>query len=118
MTIDAVWAQLEQELSWRHDEIRLLSNTRNALRRESERDQFRRAQLVMLYAHAEGFCKIAFLIYIKAINDSGVACSTVNDELVASAFSDLFHALEFGDAKGKVFTSPLPTDPKLHVASR
>src|ERR1700677_570329 len=117
MRIDTIWAELEQDLAWRHDEVRLLSNTRNSLRREDERDRFRRAQLVMLYAHVEGFCKLAFLVYIKAINASEISMSSASDELVASAFSDLFHALHHGDEKGKVFAAKLPADPKLHVAA-
>jgi hypothetical protein len=118
MKIESIWAELEQDLAWRHDELRLLSNTRNSLKREVERDRFRRAQLVMLYAHVEGFCKLAFLIYIKAINTSGTSTSSASNELVASAFSDLFHALQHGDEKGKVFSSKLPTDPKLHIVAR
>jgi hypothetical protein len=118
MRIETIWAELEQDLAWRHDELRLLSNTMSSLRREGERDRFRRAQLVMLYAHVEGFCKVAFLIYIKAINQSGTPISSISDELVASAFDDLFHALQFGDQKGKVFSSKLPADPKLHIVAR
>lgn len=118
MTIDSVWAQLEQDLSWRLAEIRLLSNTRSGLRNESDRDRFRRAQLVMLYAHAEGFCKLALLIYLRAINDANIPCLAASDELVASAFDEIFHALQFGDEKYKVFSTMLPSDPKLFVAAR
>lgn len=116
--IDSVWAQLEQELAWRHQEIRLLSNSRNVLKRESERDWFRRAQLVMLYAHAEGFCKISLLIYVRALNGLNLKRSAYSDSLVASSFGELFHALQFGDEKGKVFAEPLPADPKLHIDAR
>jgi hypothetical protein len=118
MRIDTIWAELEQDLAWRHDELRLLSNTRANLRREDERDRFRRAQLVMLYAHVEGFCKLAFLLYVKAINASGISISSASDALVASAFNDLFHALQHGDEKGRVFSAKLPADPKLHIAAR
>lgn len=118
MTIDTVWAQLEQDLSWRLAEIRLLSNTHGGISKEGDRDRFRRAQLVMLYAHAEGFCKVALLIYLRAINDSNIPCQVASDELVASAFDEIFHALRFGDEKGKVFATKLPPDPKLFVAAR
>ncbi len=116
--IDSIWAQLEQELAWRHQEIRLLSNSRNALKRESERDRFRRAQLVMLYAHAEGFCKIALLIYVRALNGLNLERSACSDSLVASSLDELFHALQFGDERGKVFAGRLPADPKLYVTAR
>jgi hypothetical protein len=118
MTIDTVWAQLEQDLAWRTDEIRLLSNSRNGLKSEGERDRFRRAQLVMLYAHAEGFCKVALLLYLKAINETEIPCSAASDQLVASAFSELFHAVQFGDRKGRVFATKLPSDSKLMLPAR
>jgi hypothetical protein len=118
MTLEKVWAQLEQDLSWRQAEIRLLSNSRNALKTENDRDRFRRAQLVMLYAHAEGFCKVALLIYVKAINSKRIKRSLACDEVVASSLSELFHALEFGDKKGKVFHAPPPTDEKMLLLSR
>jgi hypothetical protein len=118
MSIENVWAQLEQELSWRHSEIRLLSNSRNALRTEGERDRFRRAQLVMLYAHAEGFCKVALLIYLKAVNDRKIRRSSACDELVASSLGELFHAIQFGDKKGKVFHTAAPADDKMLLLFR
>jgi hypothetical protein len=118
MTIDNVWAELEQELDWRQEELRLLSNSRNTLRREAERERFRRAQLVMLYAHAEGFCKVALLIYVKAINDRKIRRSLVCDALVVASLDDLFHALQFGDKKGRVFSTPPPLDEKLLVFTR
>src|SRR4029077_14608620 len=118
MTIKEVWAQLEQELFWRQDEIRLLSNSRSSLKKEGEQDRFRRAQLVMLYAHAEGFCKVALLIYLNAINRKEIRRSTACDQLVASSLDSLFHALQFGDKKGKVFRSPVPDDETLLLLSR
>lgn len=118
MNIENVWAQLELELSWRHAEMRLLSNSRNALRAETDRGRFRRAQLVMLYAHVEGFCKVALLIYVKAVNNRKIRRSSACDELVASSLDELFHALEFGDKKGKVFRTPPPSDDKMLLLSR
>lgn len=118
MTIDGVWAQLEQELLWRQQEIRLLSNTRSAIRAEGDRDRFRRAQIVMLYAHAEGFCKVALLTYLKAVNARKIARSSACDELIASSLANLFHALEFGDRKGNVFRTPVPTDEKMLLLFR
>lgn len=118
MTIKEVWAQLEQELSWRHGEIRMLSNSRSSLRKESEQDRFRRAQLVMLYAHVEGYCKVALLVYLNAINHKAIQRSAVCDQLVASSLHGLFHALQFGDRKGKVFKSPVPDDETLLLLSR
>lgn len=118
MNIENVWAQLEQELAWRQAELRLLSNSRNALKTEGDRDRFRRAQLVMLYAHTEGFCKVALTIYLKAINSERILRSAACDELVASSLDELFHAIEFGDKKGKVFKSPPPSEEKMLLLCR
>ena len=118
MNLENVWAQLEQELAWRQAELRLLSNSRNALKIEGDRDRFRRAQLVMLYAHAEGFCKVALVIYLKAINSKKIPRSAACDELIASSLDQLFHALEFGDRKGKVFKSAPPSEEKMLLLFR
>lgn len=118
MTIDEVWAQLENDMAWRQAELRLLSNLEASLKRDADRAQLRRAQLVMLYAHAEGFCKIAFLTYVNAVNKAGVSCSAASESLVAAAFEDVFHAITFGDPKQKVFHRPSPDDQKLRVFAR
>ena len=73
--------------------------------------------MVMLYAHTEGFCKIALLLYVKALNSFGFRRSKACDELIASSLESVFHALKFGDKKRKVFKSPLPADEKLHLLS-
>lgn len=118
MTLEDLWAQLEAELSWRQEELRLLSNTISKLPKVDDRDFLRRSQLVMLYAHAEGFCKVALSIYVKAINDQGLKCSDAQEGLVASALADVFHAIAHGDKKGKVFQTPLPDDEGLYVFCR
>jgi hypothetical protein len=118
MTVDDVWAQLEGDMAWRQSELRLLSNLQAGLRREADRGQLRRALLVMLYAHAEGFCKIAFLTYVNAVNKAGMSCSTATEPLAAAAFADVFHALTHGDPKQKVFPLPPPPDSKLTIFAR
>lgn len=118
MKLDDIWAQLEYELFWRQEEIRLLSNTVGALARDADKDRVRRAQLVMLYAHTEGFSKIALSTYVKAINDLQLQCADVVPCIAASAFHDVFHAIRYGDPKGKVFNESLPHDEALHVFSR
>jgi hypothetical protein len=118
MKVGDIWAQLESDLDWRHEEMRLLSNSVATLTREADRDLARRAQLVMLYAHIEGFSKVALSTYVRAINDLGLKCRDVNENIVASAFVDIFHGVRFGDPKGKVFKRVLPEDAGLHIFSR
>src|SRR6266496_1347942 len=104
MIVNEVWAQLEIDLEWRQAELRALSNIQATARRPAERDYLRRAMLVMLYAHAEGFCKVAFLVYVNAVNKTRRICSDAPEVLVAAAFGDIFHALAHGDPKQKVFS--------------
>jgi hypothetical protein len=118
MTVDEVWAELESDIAWRQAELRGLSNLQAGIKRDAERGQLRRVLLVMLYAHAEGFCKIALLTYVNAINRASVICNAASDPLVAAAFADVFHALAYGDPKQKVFRLPLPADQKLAIFAR
>ena len=98
MTLDDMWGQLESDLSWRQEELRLLSNGILRLSREADRDRVRRAQIVMLYAHSEGFCKVALLTYIRALNDLKLKGADASECLVALSFSDVFHAITYGAA--------------------
>lgn len=118
MILDEVWAQLETDMAWRQAELRALANLQAVIKREAEKAHLRRALLVMLYAHAEGFCKIAFLTYVNAVNKAAVVCTLASETLVAASFADVFHALVHGDPKQKVFPLPPPSDPKLTIFAR
>jgi hypothetical protein len=69
--------------------------------------------IVMLYAHVEGFSKVALSTYVQAINRAAPSHKDVADCIAAASFDEVFHALEFGDEKCKVFSTPPPTDKKL-----
>lgn len=118
MTLDDVWAQLETDMSWRQGELRLLSNAVAGSVRRSDQDRVRRAILVMLYAHTEGFCKVALSTYVKAINDRRLKGREVVEWITAASFEDVFDALEHGDSKGRVFKGALPNDKYLHIFCR
>lgn len=68
MNINHIWAELEADLEWRQFELRTLANTLGSIKDRDEQDRFRRAMVVMLYAHVEGYCKLALLTYVKALN--------------------------------------------------
>lgn len=118
MTLEDIWAQLESDLAWRQEEVRLLANTVTRLSREIDRGRVRRAQLVMLYAHVEGYSKIALSTYLKAINDLSLKSQQAAEAIAASAFADVFHALTHGDPKAKVFKKAAPEDDGLRIFSR
>ena len=54
--------------------------------------------LLMLYAHFEGFAKIAFTIYCRHINEANVCCKDVQPELGATALRDVFRAFRNPDS--------------------
>lgn len=118
MTLDDIWAQLEFDLSRRQDEVRLLANSTRNLSRVGDQDRARRAQVVMLYAHLEGFSKVALSTYLKAINDLNLKSQDTVEAISACAFGDVFHAITYGDQKGKVFKKSLPADQGLSIFSR
>ncbi len=118
MNIEEVWAELENDMAWRQAEIRALSNLQASTRRDAEKAHLRRALLVMLYAHTEGFCKLAFLTYVNAINKAMISCSNAADGIAAAAFTDVFHALTYGDEKRRVFLASPPEDKKLTILAR
>jgi hypothetical protein len=72
----------------------------------------------MLYSHYEGFCKMAFLIYINSVNKEGFKCLEMNDYIVTANFADIFAALEIPNSKCKIFKPRLPEDAKLHKFCR
>lgn len=114
MKLADIRGQLEAELTWRQDEMRLLRNQLSNMDKEDEKKRFRKALVVMLYSHYEGFCKMAFLIYTNAINQEKILCSSANDFIVTLSFADIFRALEIPDAQCKIFKPKLPDDTKLH----
>jgi len=115
-------AQLEEELTWRQDELRLLRNQLSYIESEDDKRRFRKALLVMLYSHYEGFCNIAFQIYISAINDEALKRTDVNTHLAALSLSKVFDAYENKDIKPehykKIFKRKLPEERKLHRFAR
>jgi hypothetical protein len=115
---DAVRAEIEDEWTWRSDEIRLLRNQLSQMRSEADGDRFRRSLVVMLYAHFEGFCRNAFAVYIDAVNAEKLQTREAKYELASAALSDVFSALFSGDKKNRIFKSALPSDEKLHRLTR
>jgi hypothetical protein len=114
MEISDFRAQLEVEHTWRQDEIRFFQNQCAGLQKIEDQEQFRRALVLMLYAHFEGFCKFALNLYVSAINDLGIKCSDAHKALVVATLNDVFTSLRNGEKKAPEFKRELPEDTKLH----
>jgi hypothetical protein len=93
MNLLYVAAELEDELKWRQDELRLLSNQLSVIKKTEDQDRYRKAMLVMLYAHYEGFCKAALGIYANAVNRQRIKCKDVNFQIAAACLTPVFTAL-------------------------
>jgi hypothetical protein len=118
MNLDDVMSQIEDELEWRQSELRLLKNQVGALAKVSEKLKYRKALVVMLYSHFEGFSKKAFSIYLTAINQENLDCSLANEHLAAASLDRVFGAYENRDLKCEIFRGALPEDGKLHRFAR
>jgi RiboL-PSP-HEPN len=118
LNIVEVRAQLEEELTWRLDEIRFLHNQLSYMRKEEEKKRYRKALVVMLYSHFEGFCKTAISIYATTINQENLACSLVTDQIIAASLATVFQDFENTDKKSNIFRRDLPEDTNIHRFAR
>lgn len=118
MNLTSIRAEMENEQTWRQDEIRFLRNQLANISRNAQKKQYRKSLVVMLYAHYEGFCKFALEQYIRAINLANVKCEEATPAVVAGAWAKVFTAIESGDQKSKVFKTQLPKDDRLHRFAR
>ncbi len=118
MNIKEIRAELEEDQAWRQKEIRFLQNQAAGISAKKEQDMFRRAIVLLLYAHFEGFCKFAFKLYIDAINTLNIRCGQANYAIAAASLADLFNVLRNPDKKCAEFRHALPDDTKLHRFAR
>ncbi|NQT13951.1 MAG: hypothetical protein HQ582_14450 [Planctomycetes bacterium] len=118
MNIEAIRTELEEEQTWRQNEIRFLRNQLSEISGYSRKKQYRKSLMVMLYSHYEGFCKFAMECYVKAVNGEGVTCDEATEALVAGAWAGVFTAVESGDKKARVFKNVLPSGDALHRLAR
>jgi hypothetical protein len=83
-------ALLEQDLSWRMDELRHLRNALSAVGASDSSAQYRRTVVVMTYAHFEGFAKQALGAYANYVNRIAPNCVEVTEPLAATVMDRAF----------------------------
>jgi hypothetical protein len=118
MSMSTVRAQLEYDLQWRWEELRFFANMLAGLQTVDEQDRFRKALLLMLYAHFEGFCCTALQLYVSEVNRSGAYVGDAAEAIAAASLDKVFSALASNDRKCAIFRRSLPADTKLHRAAR
>ncbi|QPA58684.1 MAE_28990/MAE_18760 family HEPN-like nuclease [Lysinibacillus sphaericus] len=113
--------ELESELTWRELELKFLKNQLSNIESEDEKKVYRKALVVMLYAHYEGFCSFAFQTYVLAINEEEIIRREANSNLIAASLHQefsLFESEEYKETKfKKVFNKPVD-DKKLYKLSK
>lgn len=119
MNIVQFRTQLEEEMSWRSQEIIFFQNQCSLITKREDQDKFRRALVLLLYANFEGLCKFSFLLYVSAINSENIPCCDATYAIAAASLSDVFQYLRDGNGKAKDFRKEgLPDDRSLHKFAR
>ncbi|TGE21727.1 hypothetical protein E5K00_15760 [Hymenobacter aquaticus] len=118
MIADDLIAELEFDIEWRFDEIRFYHNIIARLSDNGEKMRMRRAVIVMLYAHFEGFAKFAFQVYVKFINISNVKGRDVVYPVLAASIMKEIKGLNNLNQKSPIFRNESPEDTDLHLLAR
>lgn len=118
MNLADLRAELEENQAWRRDEIRFFQNQLAWINVEEKQNQYRRALVLILYAHFEGFCKFALALYVNAVNNERIKCGEANSAIAAASLANLFRALRDPQRKSEVFRAELPDDAQLHRFAR
>ncbi|HEE9847385.1 MAE_28990/MAE_18760 family HEPN-like nuclease [Clostridium perfringens] len=118
MQIDDIVAEMEDELEWRLNEIKLLKNNITKIKKKDEKDRCRKALIVMLYSHFEGFYKTCLLIYINAINNLQILRREANINLATISMEHVLNQYDDINKKSKIFKKKFPDDSKLHKLAR
>ena len=79
-----LFIDLETELRNRLDELAALENIYSLSGSERYAGVFYKSQIILLYAHFEGYCKRTLLLYVNYINNLNLTVSDVKDGLAAT----------------------------------
>lgn len=113
MTADEFRANLENDLAWRQEEIAFFKNQLNYISEENK-NRYRKALVLILYSHLEGYIKLSLQTYIQFINSLGLTRNMVTAGLKAAAMNKEFNAYDNLDRKNNIFKRELPEDAGLH----
>ena len=102
MTADEFRANLESDLAWRQEEIAFFKNQLNYIM-EDKKNQYRKALVLILYSHLEGYIKLSLQTYIQHINSLGLTRNMVTVGLKTAAMNKEFNAYDNLDRKSDVF---------------
>lgn len=115
---EQVYEDLEGDHRSREGEVRLIERFLQQSSSEDEKSMLKRALILLIYAHLEGFCKFALLAYVAAVNSVGIQCAEASYPIAAASLSRVFAALRNPSSKHDAFRRSLPDDTQLHLAAR
>lgn len=118
MNLIDIRSQIEQELTWRQNELRFFRNRLSDIPDPNDKMVYRKALVVMLYSHYEGFCKMLFLIYVNAINLETIPREAANCFISTASMASVFDMYDDGRKKCDWFRSSAPDDAKIHKFAR
>lgn len=113
MNIETLEADLERDLSERTTELLFYQNQTQAARSIEDADRLRRALVLLLYAHFEGFAKFAFEAYLLAVNALELSCRDASTTLVAATLQDIFKELRSAHPVRGLFKGQVAEDSTL-----
>jgi hypothetical protein len=85
---------------------------------QADGDRYRRALVLMLYAHFEGGIKFSIQVYVKYLNELEITVGNASSDIAAASISDVMHALRDPYRKCREFSKDLPDDSALHRFAR
>jgi len=94
MSVRSLTSALEQDIIWRRREIFALTNLLASASNEDERLTLMRASITLLYAHWEGFVKLAAQQYLLHVSRKASKFSDLNDNflwIMSKKETDLFY---------------------------
>lgn len=97
MNLEEVVAEIEEAMTWRVNELRHLANSISSNSDEDLRTVVRKASVVMVYAHLEGFFKAALGVYIKAVNAERLPVGELDEALAVAALRPEWKSLANGE---------------------
>lgn len=96
--------QIQVDLDWREAELALLRKQLVQAKGKGIETALLRANLAMIYAHYEGFCKFALGVYIDALEKVGLKRGQLRWPIAASSLRNFHDELKRLSDPGEFFT--------------
>jgi len=121
--LSALSDELDDAYAVKVEEIQKLENFASLHQSDRNTDEialgiFRKAQIMLLYAHFEGFCKFVLQCYVIYINKECVSIQDLKHGLLASCLEGAFNKLTDSQHKPVKIKAELKDDKVLQVLGR